>query len=158
MLAAGATQSEVAQQFGVARSTVLRFVRRNQAEVDAKRQRVALAVEDLAIAQKVNRIAALDDRWRRLRRVIDERAADKQFASVPGMATGTMVRAIKAVGGGENMMLVDEFKVDTGLLAEIRNIERAAAEELGQMPKPDANQVNVNVAVLSRYVLGAEPE
>lgn len=147
MLAAGATQPQIAQQFGVARSTVLRFVRRNQPEIDAKKHRVSLAVEDYAIAQKVNRIAALNDRWHRLRQIIEERAASDEFKDVPGMKTGTMVRSIKSVGGGEYMELVNEFKVDTGLLAEIRNIEHAAAEELAQLPKAPPAEVNVNVGV-----------
>src|SRR5450759_3596687 len=62
-----------------------------------------------------------------MRRVIDERAAWADFADVPGGTTGLLVKDYK---GKEADQLV--YKVDTGLLGELRGHERQAAEELGQ--------------------------
>ena len=92
-----------------------------------------------------NRVHALNDRWRLLHQVVAERAADPSLAEVPGGSTGLIVRTVKVVkvidqrpfeeqeeGPMPRMQLVEEFSVDTGLLAEIRNHERQAAQELGQ--------------------------
>jgi hypothetical protein len=60
-----------------------------------------------------------------MRRVIDERAAWADFADVPGGTTGLLVKDYK---GKEADQLV--YKVDTGLLGELRGHERQAAAEL----------------------------
>jgi hypothetical protein len=62
-----------------------------------------------------------------MRRVIDERAAWADFADVPGGTTGLLVKDYK---GKEADQLV--YKVDTGLLGELRGHERQAAAELEQ--------------------------
>ena len=59
--------------------------------------------------------------------MIDERAASPDFAEVPGGTTGLLVKDYK---GKDADTLV--YKVDTGLLAELRNHEKQAAEELRQ--------------------------
>lgn len=51
---------------------------------------------------------------------------------VPGGKTGLLVREIKSIGAGPNSREVEEYKVDTGLLKELREHERQAAIELGQ--------------------------
>ena len=45
---------------------------------------------------------------------------------------------------------------DSALLAEMRATERAAAEEMGQLPRPDIN-VNNNVVIV-RQIGGFDPE
>src|ERR1035441_6890960 len=81
----------------------------------------------LEISSRNARVQALQNRWDRMRRVIDERAASPDFAEVPGGTTGLLVKDYK---GKDADTLV--YKVDTGLLAELRNHEKQAAEELGQ--------------------------
>lgn len=97
---------------------------------DAEAKAIAAAraaIVQRGLAELENQIAALNDRWRRLRQVIGERGADESLADVPGGTTGLMVRTYKAVG----RRVVEEFAVDTGLLAELRAHEKQAAELLG---------------------------
>lgn len=98
-------------------------------------QRVAEHVERFAevtlrrgIARRERRVAALDDRWNRLQRVIEERAEDPGVADEPGGRTGLIVRTEKQVGKATAV----EYAVDTGLLKELREHEKQAAQELGQ--------------------------
>ena len=81
----------------------------------------------LEISNRNARVKALQNRWDRMRRVIDERAASPDFAEVPGGITGLLVKDYK--GKAADTLV---YKVDTGLLAELRNHEKQAAEELGQ--------------------------
>jgi transposase-like protein len=158
-IVAGASYSQTAQQFGVAKSSITSFIGRWEDELRALQAKAAHAAEDYAIASKVNRIAALDDRWQRVRRVIDQRAADgaKNWAGVPGMDTGIVVHQVKQIGAGKNATIIDEFVVDTGTMAEARAIEKAAADELGQIPRPDVHNT-VNVGILVRQLAGFNPE
>lgn len=63
-------------------------------------------------------------------RVIEARSKD--MAEVPGGDTGLLVRKLKSIGSGENTKTVEEYAVDTGLLSELREHEKQAAQELGQ--------------------------
>lgn len=139
LLVGGASQSEVAQQFGVARSTVLRFVERNQAEIDAKAGRVAKAVEDYAIASKANRIAGLDDLRQRIEAWINER--------------GLLERTITTTDTAE--IVRERFAREVS--AELRSVYRAAAEELGHLPRPETN-VNIDArTIIVREYHGVDP-
>jgi hypothetical protein len=64
--------------------------------------------------------------------VIAERAADPDMANVPGGRTGLLVRRVKVIGSGDNAREVCEYEVDTGLLKELRELEKQAAVEAGQ--------------------------
>jgi len=158
-LVSGDSYSVAADRFGVSKAAIAYFVVRHEVALRTMREKVALAVEDYAIATKVNRIAAMDDRWQRIRSVIDQRAADgaKHWADVPGMDTGIVVHQVKQIGAGKNATMIDEFVVDTGTMAEARAIEKAAADELGQIPRPD-NNTTVNVGILVRQLSGYDPE
>src|SRR5450432_4783248 len=81
----------------------------------------------LEISSRNARVQALQDRWDRLRQVIDERAASPDFAGVPGGTTGLLMKDYKGKDADTPV-----YKVDAGLLAELRNHEKQAAEELGQ--------------------------
>ncbi len=81
----------------------------------------------LEISSRNARVQALQNRWDKMRRVIDERAASPDFADVPGGTTGLLCKDYK--GKVADTVV---YKVDTGLLAELRGHERQAAEELGQ--------------------------
>jgi hypothetical protein len=51
---------------------------------------------------------------------------------VAGMDTGLITHDVKSVGYGPDQELVDVYKVDTALSAEIRNTLKQAAQEVGQ--------------------------
>lgn len=90
------------------------------------------AVRSRGIARLERRVDSLDDRWDRMKRVIDERAADGALAGVPGGSTGLVVKHTKATGSGETFQLIEEYEVDVDLLKELREHEKQAAQELGQ--------------------------
>jgi hypothetical protein len=83
------------------------------------------------IARLENRVAALQDRWDGMKTVIQERGAEMD-GETPGGGTGLLVRQIKAIGSGESAREAQEYAVDTGLLKELREHEKQAAQELGQ--------------------------
>lgn len=91
-----------------------------------------LAIVARGIADKQNRVDALNDRWERMKQVIAERAESREYADAAGGETGLLVKTYKQVGSGENAQLVEEYAVDTGLLREMREHEKQAAQELGQ--------------------------
>lgn len=156
MVLEGRTDSQVAEAISTTRRSITRqavtmFRRRHAAELAVQVAEVERQVTDYAIAHKVNRIAALNDRWQRAHDLIEARAADTRYDE-PGYKTGLMVHQLKSVGGGEYATIVDQYVTDTALLAEMRNIEHAAAEELAQLPKAETHlQQNI---VLIRQVIG----
>lgn len=134
------THQEIADRVGIHRQTLWEW-RRNPEFL----KRVEEAVEEyraetrrIGIADKERRLAALNDRWTRLRRVIEERADCPEMAEAPGGTTGLMVRTIKSVRVSDasrdepKTADVVEFAVDTGLLKELREVEKQAAIENGQ--------------------------
>ena len=84
------------------------------------------------IGSRYERLRRMNRDWRSLQRIQDERAVDPQFADIPGGKTGNITHDIKGVGVGKDAQVVDIYEVDTGLLGELRALEKAAAEELGQ--------------------------
>jgi transposase-like protein len=128
------TYDEVAAEVGANRRTLFRWL-----EHAAFRERVgAVARETVAldrryaVARRCRRVRSLDDRVRRMERVIEERAASPQMEGVPGGRTGLMVHTVKGVGRGDDFRLIDLYEVDAGLLKELREHEKQAAQELGQ--------------------------
>jgi hypothetical protein len=128
------TAAEVAEKLGVSIRQLRRW--REHEEFRGRVEQLAKQYGDAthrrAIALCNRRVAELDRRWGRMLQVIEERAADPSMERVPGGKTGLLVRQVKGIGKGENYREVEEYAVDTGLLAEQRATERAAAQELGQ--------------------------
>lgn len=124
------TREEIAQKVGVTRRTVYQW--QQHPEFAARVQELLGELEDIAVryavGRRARRVRWLNDRVERLHAVIRERAADPTVQEVPGGATGLLVRDVKAIGGAA----VELFAVDTGLLRELREHERQAAQELGQ--------------------------
>ena len=143
----------------VSHQAVSNFRKRHAAEIDARVTRIEKAIEDYALAAKVNRIAGLDEDYRRLGEIIIARAADPRFQDEPGYKTGLMAHTLKNIGGGEFAETVDEYKVDTALVAERRALARAVAEELAQLPRPNIS-IGVQVAIIREYkgIEDAEPD
>jgi hypothetical protein len=129
------TDLEIAARLGIGRNTLSAWKRH-----PAFSAKVAELAKDMgdraaryAIARKTRRVAGLDDRRNRLLAVIEGRSADPSLASVPGGQTGLIVRTVKSIGGGDNAREVQEYAVDTALLKELREVEKLAAQELGQL-------------------------
>lgn len=125
---------EIAAECQISEKTVDRIKKQPQFQrfIDKTLAETERRILQRGIASRLRRVEAMNDRWNRLRQLIDERAADPAVTQVPGGRTGLLVREVKSVGAGENNTLVEEFAVDTGLLRELRELERQAAQELGQ--------------------------
>ena len=125
---------QIAAASGCSRPTLVRW--KTAPEFAARIQEIARRLGDLAmrhaIARKHKRVGRLQDRWDRMQRVVEERAADPEMRDVPGGATGLLVKTIKQIGSGDAAREVEEYAVDTGLLKEEREYAKQAALELGQ--------------------------
>lgn len=123
---------EIAEQCGVHRQTLWEWRQHLEftAEVEERKEVLRAEIRRHGVAIVEQRLKALDDRWRRLQKVIKERGDDMQ--GIPGGSTGLLVRKIKSIGVGPNAKEVEEYAVDTGLLNELREHEKQVAQELGQ--------------------------
>lgn len=128
------SDEKIAENLGIHRSTLSEWKLRPEfiARVSEHHAAYRLRIRTRGIAIVENRIAAVQDRWERMRRVIEERAAAPEMQNVPGGKTGLLVHDVKSVGAGASAERVDLYEVDTGLLKELRDHERQAAQELGQ--------------------------
>lgn len=126
------TDQEIADKVGIGKATLerwkglLEFKTRVTEIVDKTRQ----AIVTQGIADKVNRVRALNDRWERMQRLVEARAIE--HANAPGGNTGLLVKTFKVVGTGPVAYEVEEYAADTALLRELRAHEEQAAKELGQ--------------------------
>jgi hypothetical protein len=124
----------IAQRVGVTRAGLAKWKTQPEfmAKIDEFVERFDTAIRRRAIARQLRRVAALQDRWERMHQVIDERAVAEEMRDIAGGTTGLLVRTFKVVGNGPDAHTVPEFAVDTGLLKELREHEKQAAQELGQ--------------------------
>lgn len=102
-------------------------------------------IEAEGLSNQQNRIDAYNKRWKLLEQIRAERAVDEWLSDVPGGATGFVVKHLKTVkheyipgpddeDGKASAMMVEtwESAVDTGFLKEFRELEKQAAQDLGQ--------------------------
>lgn len=126
--------AEICAQAGISTSTLANW--KNKAEFAARVDEIVeafrAAVRRRGIAVLERRVDALNDRWLRMQQVIEERAAAKDMAGVPGGTTGLIVKQAKAVASDGGPQSIDDYVVDTALLKELREHEKQAAQELGQ--------------------------
>jgi hypothetical protein len=124
----------IAAAVSVNRATLLRWKSHPEFAAAVREAVAALgeAARRHAVGRRAARVKALDDRRHTLQRVIAERAAAPEMQGVPGGTTGHLCRTVKGIGSGETFQVVEEFEVDTGLLRELREHEKQAAQELGQ--------------------------
>lgn len=127
------SDEEISTDCGVTRQTLARWKQAPefQARIDTLVSEFRARVRRRGIAILERRVAALQDRWERLQQVIQERAEELD-GECPGGSTGLLTRQLKVIGRGEDAREVEEFSVDTGLLKELREHEKQAAQELGQ--------------------------
>src|SRR5579885_265318 len=153
------TREQIAAAVGVRDRTLYRWQRQPgfQARVGLFRDEYRRAVLERGIADRVARLDELNERWEKGRRVIAARAEEGRrrnelaraverrraagedlpreiagLVPVPGYETGLLTRTLKQLGSGAAVRIVEEFAVDTGLLAELRQMEQQAAKEVGQ--------------------------
>jgi hypothetical protein len=128
------TYPAIAEKVGISRATLSRWRDKPEfaARVTEHMEEFRELVRRRGVARMERRLDALNDRWNRMRQVIDDRAIDPKMQAVPGGTTGLIAHNIKGVGRGEDFQLVDVYEVDTGLLRELREHEKQAAQELGQ--------------------------
>lgn len=128
------TDAEIAAQAGVCRKTLWNWkqIPEFAAVVEAHLDAFRVEVRRRGLASRERRVQALNERWARLQRIVAERAADPAMASVPGGATGLLLHHVKVVGAGERARVVDYYELDADLLKELRELEKQAAQELGQ--------------------------
>jgi hypothetical protein len=124
------TNEAIAAAVGVKRQTVDWWKRKPAftARVEALRQQFREAIVQEGIANRQNRINALNERWELMQQVIEARAADATMTGA-GHETGLLVRTYKP----GKFRTVEEYRVDAALLAELRAHELQAARELGQL-------------------------
>lgn len=130
-LAEGRSNSWIAEQTGMVESSVWRFKQRYQIRIDALVQKISQRVEDLAIAQKANRIGKLDWMASQL----------EQELTVNGIAWDEQTRY-----GSKRRI--------SGAATELRMTLRQAAEELDQLPRAGVTVHNQNVVIV-KHVEGA---
>lgn len=118
----------------VTRQAITAFRHRHASEIAPVVEEVVKQVADYAISQKVNRIAGLDYLAQQVRAVIDDR--------------GMIERQVTTT---EHAEIVRE-RFARELPAELRAIYKAAAEEMGDLPRPADQSINVNVGVAVQLV------
>jgi hypothetical protein len=129
-----------------------------RARVDEHESEFREIVRRRGIAQLERRVDALNTRWNLMHRVISERAVAPIMQGVPGGETGLMVRTVKGVGKGDDFQLIDLYEVDVGLLKELREHEKQAAQELGQWTEKVQSEVRATLVDPDRQaaMLGSE--
>ena len=135
------TDEVIASMVGVARITISRWktIPEFKARVQEIVEQTGGILARYAIAKKAARIKALNTRWLALRAVINDRAADTSMDGVPGGKTGHIVRTGKTVvttgkddNGRDTSSVTHFYEVDIALDKELRDMEKQAAQELGQ--------------------------
>lgn len=127
---------QVAERVGVSLMTYMLWRRRDEfrERVAELRRRRADAVADISIANVRDQVAAADDRWRRMKLVMEQRGADPDMQSVPGGRSGFIARSYRAFPSGQVNVpptIVEEYKVDTGFLSAFVELEAHVAKLLG---------------------------
>lgn len=155
------SNKEIIAEIGISEPTLIRWKRENgfRASVAKYVEEFRAAVLERGIAQWQNRVEAQNERHEALNRIRRERAAGPGFiykevirkkkdgtkyvgfrkAPIPGWETGLVVKHYKI--DGEGRMNVS-CTIDYQLLKEQRELEKQAAQELGQWV--DVRQINVN--------------
>lgn len=154
------THQEIADKVGIARKTLWYWRKAPEftAEVERALDERRKEIRRTGLADIETRIAALNDRWLRMRRLMDARADDPTMAGVPGGTTGLLVRTTKGLGSGDAFTLIDEYAVDTGLLRELREHEKQAAQELGQWADKTEASVMVKSGPIRVVEVPAAPQ
>lgn len=150
------TDEEIASRCGVHRVTLEKWKRNTDfiSRVEEHRWVMAEEIRREGVSILENRVRRLNRRWNALHRVIAERGADPEIQNVPGGKTGLLVKQIKGIGKGDDFQIVEQYAVDTGTLAELRAIEKQAAQELGQWQEKTEVTGDPNKPVIVQILRG----
>lgn len=127
------THAQIASDCRISERTLYNWKRDPAFLAEVKRIEAQLAEAALTrgIAQRWRRLDRLQRDWRRLQKLIEARAA-AMAGDVDGGETGLLAHDQKSVGHGENAQVVDVYRFDKAIMDALLNIEKQAAEELGQ--------------------------
>ncbi len=164
------SDDDISSDLGINRATLHRWKQEPVFldRVQSIREEFRQAVLTQSIADRVNRIRRLDDDWLDLQLVKQKRAASAKrraeakrteerkpddaleiYEDYPGMMTGQIVRVETPVKNGIKV----EYQIDTSRLAELRNIEKQAAIELGQWTEKQEQTVNGSLTIYDEMSL-----
>ena len=87
-------------------------------------------VQKQAITIQQYRIARLADLEQRCVSIIEERAVEME-GEVAGGGSGLLVRQKKVIRSGDDITIEYQYVVDTGLIKELRELLKQAAQEVG---------------------------
>jgi hypothetical protein len=137
MLATGSSDEEVAKKAGVTARTLQNWkkVPEFKAQCEEIRERAAESVQGETIADLQWRVKQMGLRHAAVRQVIEERGViySQRHPDEPGITTGLVVPVPKTIAGKE----VTVLEIDDAPLRELRELEKAAAVQLGQLGKDD---------------------
>lgn len=124
----------IAKTLGVSEVTLWKWRQHPdfKARVTEHVQALDRAVSRYSIAKRRERVRILDEQMRDLLAVKEARA-EKYAEKCPGGGTGLLVEQAKIGGGGpDGPVVITEYVIDGGLIAELRALQKQAAQELGQ--------------------------
>lgn len=124
---------EIARRAGVTRETLAawKLTPEFATRVTEITTAAAAAATAATVSDKLYRVRVLDDLHAKILTVIAERAKEYDGAAA-GSGTGLLVRTERGIGRGEDFRVVEEWTLDTATLAELRQIQKQVAQELGQ--------------------------
>ncbi len=131
------SDEKIAIEVGISRRTLARW--KGDRKFIARVERITTAYADSVLrhglARKTRRLAVLNDLHEKMLQVITERAGDPELAEVPGGKTGLVTKTLKGIGKGDDFQVVEVYQVDIGTIGKICDVQKQAAEELGQWVK-----------------------
>ncbi len=158
------TIPHIAKRVGVSQRTVSKW--KNDPEFLAEVRKAANAWRPKArregVADQDARLRDLNDRYKRLRAVIHQRAKDPQMKKAPGGKTGLLCVTYKmqSLGEGRGSKAIPEYSVDTGLLTAMLAIEEHTAIEMGQWnpktPKAGDQIISITQIMIERLHAGRQ--
>lgn len=132
-----ATNTAIAKAAGVSPRTICTWKKDKEFLAEVKRIRGLwrATVRSTGIADQDWRIRSMNDRYKRLRGVMLQRAAHPEMVGTPGGDTGLICVTYKmqSMGEGLGSSKVPEYRVDDGFLSACLELEKAIAVELGQV-------------------------
>ena len=143
----------IAEEVGVTKRTIFNWQKDKEFQAEVKRVKNAWRerAQTVGMSDPDFRLRNLNDRHRRLRAIINQRAKDPQMKGVAGGNTGLLTVTYKMQSQGEGLgsARVPEYSVDVPMLQEMREIEIQSATEKGQWKaKASAGDTNVTINVL----------
>lgn len=123
------TNEQIADAIGITRQCLDKWKRHPDfaARVDSLIAEFRAAVLVEGIADQVQRVKRQNDRWDRIQRLLDARA--EANADLTGGDTGLVVREVTYLPGGATR---ERHEFDAAVMREARELEKQAAQELGQ--------------------------